>query len=85
MYRHIREGPCAKESLPHRCSARGYRAQPSLTEFPVQFGDYRRAFVDGRRTVQGIRDSPTAEFGPVSVADVAEYLSALEKIGVLHR
>ena len=42
-------------------------------------------FVDGRRTVQAIRDSLTAEFGPVPVADVAEYLSALEKIGVLHR
>jgi hypothetical protein len=34
--------------------------------------------------VQEIRDALTAEFGPVPVAAVAEYLSALEKIGVLH-
>lgn len=42
-------------------------------------------FVDGARSVQGIRDALAAEFGPVPLAAVAEYLAALETIGVLHR
>jgi hypothetical protein len=40
-------------------------------------------FVDGRRSVQDIRDALTAEFGPVPIEYVAEYLQALEQIGVL--
>jgi aminopeptidase YwaD len=42
-------------------------------------------FVNGRRSVQQIRDALAAQFGPVPLAPVAEYLAALEKIGVLHR
>ena len=42
-------------------------------------------FVDGARSVQAIRDALAAEFGPVPIAHVAEYLAALETIGVLHR
>ena len=42
-------------------------------------------FVDGRRTVQAIRDALTAEFGPVPIGYVAAYLQALEHIGVLRR
>jgi aminopeptidase YwaD len=39
--------------------------------------------VDGRRTVGQIRDALAAIYGPVPVAEVAEYLQALEKIGIL--
>jgi aminopeptidase YwaD len=42
-------------------------------------------FVDGRRTVSDIRDWLVAEFGTIPVAAVAEYLEALESIGVLSR
>ena len=42
-------------------------------------------FVDGRRTVSDIRDWLVAEFGTVSVEAVAEYLQALESIGVLRK
>jgi aminopeptidase YwaD len=42
-------------------------------------------FVDGKRTVQAIRDSLTAEFGPVPIEYVAAYLRALEQIGVLRQ
>jgi aminopeptidase YwaD len=40
-------------------------------------------FVDGRRNVRDIRDAVSAEYGPVSVALVAEYLRALEAAGVV--
>lgn len=42
-------------------------------------------FVDGRRTVQAIRDALTVEFGPVPTGHVASYLRALEEIGVLRQ
>jgi hypothetical protein len=42
-------------------------------------------FVDGARTVSDIRDWLVAELGEVSVEDVAEYLAALESIGVIER
>jgi aminopeptidase YwaD len=40
-------------------------------------------FADGRRNAQGIRDAVTAEYGPVPLEMVVEYLRALEKIGVV--
>jgi len=39
--------------------------------------------VNGVRSVMEIRNALSAEFGPVPLEDVAEYLWALEKIGVL--
>jgi len=39
--------------------------------------------VDGRRTVSQIRDALTAIYGPVPLAEVAEYLDDLGRIGVL--
>ncbi len=42
-------------------------------------------FVDGRRNVQEIRDAVSAEFGPVPVEMVSEYLGALESTGVVER
>ncbi len=42
-------------------------------------------FVDGKRTVSDIRDWLVAEMGEVSAENVAEYLAALESIGVVKR
>ena len=42
-------------------------------------------FVDGERTVSEIRDWLTAELGPVPLEYVAEYLQALESIGVVRQ
>ena len=39
--------------------------------------------VDGKRTVQGIRDYLAAAYGSVSTDDVTGYLHVLEKIGVI--
>ncbi|WP_262695265.1 M28 family peptidase [Kordiimonas aquimaris] len=41
--------------------------------------------VNGKRTVQDIRDVLSAQFGLVSVSDVYDYLSALESINVISR
>jgi aminopeptidase YwaD len=40
-------------------------------------------FADGKRNAQEIRDAVSAEYGPVPLEMVAEYLEALEKIGVV--
>ena len=40
-------------------------------------------FADGKHNVQQIRDALSAEFGPVPLELVLEYLRALEKIGVV--
>ena len=42
-------------------------------------------FTDGKRNAQQIRDALSAEFGPVPLELVVEYLRALEKIGVIRQ
>ena len=42
-------------------------------------------FADGKRNAQQIRDAVSAEYGPVPVELVVEYLKALEKIGVVEQ
>jgi aminopeptidase YwaD len=42
-------------------------------------------FADGMRNAQEIRDAVSAEYGPVPLEMVVEYLVALEKIGVVER
>ena len=42
-------------------------------------------FTDGKRNAQEIRDALSAEFGPVPLELVVEYLRALEKIGVIRQ
>ncbi len=42
-------------------------------------------FADGKRNVQEIRDAVSAEYGPVPLEMVVEYLRALEKIGVVEQ
>jgi len=40
-------------------------------------------FADGRHTVQQVADELSAEYGPVAVDLVLEYLKALQRIGVV--
>jgi aminopeptidase YwaD len=40
-------------------------------------------FADGKRNAQEIRDAVSAEYGPVPLEMVVEYLNALEKIGIV--
>jgi aminopeptidase YwaD len=42
-------------------------------------------FADGKRNAQEIRDAVSAEYGPVPLELVVEYLQTLQKIGVLDR
>jgi aminopeptidase YwaD len=42
-------------------------------------------FADGKRNVQQIRDGVSAEYGPIPLDPVVEYLRALEKIGLLEQ
>ena len=42
-------------------------------------------FANGKRNAQKIRDAVSAEYGPVPLEMVTEYLQALEKIGVVER
>jgi aminopeptidase YwaD len=39
--------------------------------------------VDGRRSIQAIRDYLTAAYGRISIEDVADYLRLLERVGVV--
>jgi hypothetical protein len=42
-------------------------------------------FADGKRNAQEIRDAVSAEYGPVPLELVVEYLKALERIGVVEQ
>ena len=42
-------------------------------------------FADGKRNAQQIRDRVSAEYGPIRLELVVEYLKALEKIGILEQ
>ena len=42
-------------------------------------------FADGKRNAQHIRDAVSAEYGPVPLELVLEYLRALEKIGIVEQ
>jgi len=65
------------------------RAPPGLLSFDGARGtgaDYAYEvlnFVDGKRSARQIRDMASAEFGPVSIELVTEYLRALEAAGVV--
>jgi hypothetical protein len=49
------------------------------------FGYEALNLVDGRRSVQQIRDQLAATVGPAPVEEVAAYLAALERLGVIRR
>jgi hypothetical protein len=40
-------------------------------------------FIDGERTVTGIRNALSAQFGPIATADVSRYLEDLVEVGVI--
>jgi aminopeptidase YwaD len=66
----------------------GNKPAPRLLSARPQWGDGGYAYealnlVDGRRTAQEIRDALSAIYGPVPLADVVEYLRALQTIGIL--
>lgn len=42
-------------------------------------------FADGKRNAQQIRDAVSAEYGPIPLELVVEYLKALEKIAVVQQ
>jgi hypothetical protein len=64
-------------------------ATPKLTSYEGLWGggeEYAYEvlnFADGNRNAQEIRDAVSAEYGPVPVEMVVEYLRALEKIAVV--
>jgi aminopeptidase YwaD len=67
----------------------GGMAEPKLMSYVGLWGSGEEYayetlnFVDGKRRVLEIRDAVSAEYGPVPVEMVVEYLRVLEKIGVV--
>jgi hypothetical protein len=67
---------------------RGHTTKPKLLEYEGRWGrgeEYAYEvlnFADGKRNVQQIRDAVSAEYGPVPLELVLEYLKALQEIGV---
>jgi aminopeptidase YwaD len=70
---------------------RGHTTKPKLLEYEGLWGggeEYAYEvlnFADGKRNAQGIRDAVSAEYGPVPLELVVEYLKALEEIGILEK
>ena len=68
---------------------RGHTTQPKLLQYAGLWGggeEYAYEvlnFADGNRNAQEIRDAVSAEYGPVPLELVVEYLKALEEIGVV--
>ncbi len=70
---------------------RGHTTQPKLLEYEGMWGggeEYAYEvlnFANGTRNAQEIRDAVSAEYGPVPLELVVEYLKALEEIGVVEK
>ncbi len=68
---------------------RGHRTRPKLLEYSGLWGggeEYSYEvlnFANGKRNAEEIRDAVSAEYGPVPLELVMEYLTALEEIGVV--
>ncbi|HXC46846.1 MAG TPA: DUF4910 domain-containing protein [Candidatus Sulfotelmatobacter sp.] len=68
---------------------RGHTTKPRLLEYQGLWGggeEYAYEvlnFADGKRNAYEIRDAVSAEYGPVPLELVVEYLKALEEIGVV--
>ena len=66
-----------------------YVIQPGLLNYRGKWGEGEEYayevlnFADGKRNAQEIRDAVSAEYGPVPLELVVEYLKALEKIGII--
>ncbi|HEY0115434.1 MAG TPA: hypothetical protein VGB54_06910, partial [Allosphingosinicella sp.] len=65
----------------------GLAQPPLLSRTPAyegpSFGYEALNLVDGRRTVQQIRDDLAATVGPARVEEVAQYLAVLARLGVV--
>jgi aminopeptidase YwaD len=63
--------------------------KPKLLEYEGLWGEGEEYayetlnFVNGKRNAQEIRDAVSAEYGPVPLELVVEYLGALEKVGIV--
>jgi hypothetical protein len=70
---------------------RGHTTKPKLLEYEGLWGggeEYAYEvlnFADGKRNAQEIRDAVSAEYGPVPLELVVEYLKALAEIGVVEK
>jgi aminopeptidase YwaD len=70
---------------------RGHTTKPKLLEYEGLWGggeEYAYEvlnFADGKRNAYEIRDAVSAEYGPVPLELVMEYLKALEEIGVVEK
>jgi aminopeptidase YwaD len=70
---------------------RGHTTKPKLLEYEGLWGggeEYAYEvlnFADGIRNAQQIRDAVAAEYGPVPLELVVEYLKALQEIGVVEK
>jgi len=70
---------------------RGHATKPKLLEYEGLWGggeEYAYEVLNlanGTRNAQEIRDAVSAEYGPVALEMVVEYLKALEEIGVVER
>ena len=66
-------------------------ARPKILDYEGLWGSGEECayetlnFADGKRNAQQIRDAVSAEYGPVSLDLVLEYLRALEKIGIVEQ
>jgi aminopeptidase YwaD len=66
-----------------------HTVKPKLLEYEGLWGSGEEYayemlnFADGKRNAQEIRDAVSAEYGPVPLEMVVEYLRALEKIGIV--
>ena len=70
---------------------RGLSTKPKLLDYTGLWGSGEEYayevlnFADGKRNAQQIRDAVSAEYGPVPLEMVVEYLKALESAGVVER
>jgi aminopeptidase YwaD len=74
-----------------RAKGAGISTAPRVLEYEGLWGSGEEYayeilnFADGRRNAQQIRDSVSAEYGPITLDFVVEYLKDLEKIGILEQ
>jgi hypothetical protein len=59
--------------------------QPGLLGSGEEYAYEILNFADGKRSAQAIRDAVSAEYGPVELPIVVEYLRALAGIGVVEQ
>jgi len=90
--KYVTKGPMAVfgyDYFESEWAKRGHATKPKLLEYQGLWGggeEYAYEvlnFADGKRNAQEIRDAVSAEYGPVPLELVVEYLKALEEIGVV--